>query len=725
MTYLPGPYNIQLIGEQPVAHNLEEEDVTFVLGVDIGGTFTDATAINTRSGEMYTAKAASTPNDLVAGLWEALTLLSGDIGVSLSELLQRTTKFSHGTTQTTNVVFTWQGAKTALITTRGFADELHIMRAIGRVEGLSLNERRHLSRTQKPPQIIPTELIHEVTERVDSLGRVLVAIDPAEVHGIVDELVRDGVESVAVSLLWSPRNPEHERVIARIVKERAPHLHVTMAHELAPVLGEYERTSTAAINAFVAPTMESYLKRLEARLRDSGLTSPLLVLQASGGVVRSQEAVAVHTVESGPAAGLVASADLAEELDLQNVIATDVGGTTFKVGLVVDGKVRVAQRTVINQYSLLMPMVDLVSIGAGGGSIAWSDGGRLRIGPQSAGSSPGPACYGWGGTEPTVTDADAVLGFLTPENFLGGRLPLHVDKAREAFEPLANSLFGGDVVRAAAGVRTVVDAQMGNLVRKATIERGLDPRDFTLFAYGGAGPLHAASYAGDLGVQAIVVPRAATVFSAYGAAVSDMTTTRFASARPDLIDDHVALQETLDALRLEAASFVKDQEPRINEVLCTYWVDMRYKRQLHDVRVEFELDNIEEIVGDFMYRRFVEAYRTLYGVAALLDGHEVEVLRLGVNARGVLQSSPTAQSGHGVRDTPDSPVTSRRVYWPEVSDWVDTAVYGADSLTHGQAVHGPALVERPGTTIAVPPQHEGRMDPAGDFIIRTKAEAGK
>ena len=699
--------------------------MTFVLGVDIGGTFTDATAINTESGEMFTAKAASTPNDLVAGLWEALTLLSGEIGVALPELLRRTRKFSHGTTQTTNVVFTWDGAKTALITTRGFADELHIMRAIGRVEGLSLNERRHLSRTQKPPQIIPSELIYEVTERVDSLGRVLLEIDPAEVHGIVDDLLRAGVESVAVSLLWSPRNPEHERVIARIINERAPELHVSMAHELAPVLGEYERTSTAAINAFVAPTMESYLKRLEARLREFGLTCPLLVLQASGGVVRSREAVAVHTVESGPAAGLVASADLAEELGLQHVIATDVGGTTFKVGLVVGGKIRITQRTVINQYSLLMPMVDLVSIGAGGGSIAWSDGGRLRIGPQSAGSSPGPACYGWGGTEPTVTDADAVLGFLTPENFLGGRLPLHVDKARQAFKPLADSLFGGDVVRAAAGVRTVVDAQMGNLVRKATIERGLDPRDFTLFAYGGAGPLHAASYASDLGVQAIVVPRAATVFSAYGAAVSDMTTTRFASARPDLIDDHVSLQETLGALRQEAVSFIRDQEPRINDVSCTYWVDMRYKRQLHDVRVEFELDSLEEIVDDFMYLRFVEAYRTLYGVASLLDGHEVEVLRLGVNATGVLQTSGASRGTRGVLDVSDSLMSSRRVYWPEVGDWVDTAVYGAESLAHGEVVRGPALVERPGTTIAVPPHHEGRMDPAGDFVIRTRAEDGK
>lgn len=697
----------------------------YIVGVDIGGTFTDVAAISTETGETFTTKARTTPWDLIEGLVEGLRLVAEQADLTIEELLADTEKFAHGTTQTSNVIFTWVGAKTGLITTRGFADEILIMRARGRVAGLGLADRRHLRATQKPPQIVPRELIAEVSERVDHRGRVIVELNRDEAERAVRSLLDQGVESIAVSLLWAHENPDHELLIRSVVEELAPGMHVSLGHQLARVSGEYERASTAVVNAFVAPTVERYMERLVSTLDGLQLDAPLLVLQASGGVTSAEQSVPVKTIESGPAAGMVAVKALMDTVGHRNVIATDVGGTTFKVGLLVDGEWSVTQETIINQYSLLIPMIDLVSIGAGGGSIAWVDDTRLRIGPRSAGGDPGPACYGWGGTEPTVTDADIVLGFLNPDRFLGGRLRLRRDLAEKAIkEHVADKLFDGDVVRAAAGIRQIVDAQMGDLVRKASVERGHDPRDFVLIAYGGAGPLHATGYSRGIGVRTILVPEAATGYSAYGAAASDIQHSLNRSVRPELLADSAALDAAYLELENEARGLISAQNVEPSHIVASRWAEMRYQRQLHDVRVNCP-DLPAAQIAHGLRAAFVERYASLYGANATLPNAEPQLLRIGVDVVGPIARPSIDAYELGDEDASEAASGTREVFWPEQMDWITTRIYDGSKLQPGNRLQGPAIIEQPGTTIVVPAGVDSVVDQFGNNVINLGGGASK
>lgn len=689
----------------------------FIVGVDIGGTFTDVAAISTETGETFTTKARTTPWDLIEGLVDGLQLVAQQAGMTTEDLLANTDKFAHGTTQTSNVIFTWVGAKTGLITTRGFGDEILIMRARGRVAGLGLADRRHLRATDKPPQIVPRHRIAEVSERVDHRGQVLIPLRRAEAERAVRSLLDQGVESIAVSLLWAHENPDHELLIRDIVRELAPDVHVSLGHLLARVSGEYERASTAVVNAFVAPTVERYMERLVTRLDDLRLRAPLLVLQASGGVTGAEQSVPVKTIESGPAAGMVAVKALMDRVGHRNVIATDVGGTTFKVGLLVNGEWSVTQETIINQYSLLIPMIDLVSIGAGGGSIAWVDDTRLRIGPKSAGGDPGPACYGWGGTEPTVTDADVVLGFLNPDRFLGGRLELRKDLAEKAIkEHIADRLFDGDVVRAAAGIRQIVDSQMGDLVRKTSVERGHDPRDFVLIAYGGAGPLHASGYARGLGVQSILVPEAATGYSAYGAASSDIQHSLNRSVRAELLHDSTDLDAAYRELEEEARTLVTQQNVDAADIVTSRWAEMRYERQLHDVRVSCPAVAGSQ-VSDALRAAFVQRYGVLFGSNATLPSARPQLLRIGVDVVGPIVRPSIDAYPLVDGDASAAESGTRAVFWPEAMEWTPTRIYDGTLLRAGNRVDGPAIIEQPGTTIVVPPRAEAVVDAYGNNVI--------
>jgi N-methylhydantoinase A len=695
--------------------------MAFILGVDVGGTFTDVCAV-APDGVVHTAKAPTTPQDLTRGVLAALTLVAGQAGLTLPALLRATSKFAHGTTQTSNVMFTWTGAAVGLIATQGFADEILIMRARGRVAGIGLAGRRHLRATDKPPQIVPRRRIAEIAERIDHRGRVLVPADRADIAAAVDRLLAGGAQSIAVSLLWAHENPAHELLVEEVAAERAPGLHVSLSHRLASVTGEYERTATAVVNAFVAPTLEQYLRRLGRELADLGLAVPLLILQASGGVMPAQATVPVHTIESGPAAGMVAVSALSRVLRRPNIIATDVGGTTFKAGLLVGGDWQIARETIINQYSLIVPMIDLVSIGAGGGSIAWADGGRLRIGPRSAGSEPGPACYGWGGTEPTVTDADLVLGFLDPGTFLSGTLALHRDLAEKAIRSaIADPLFGGDLVAAAAGIRRVVDAQMGDLVHKVTIERGYDPRDFAMVAYGGSGPLHAAGYGSAIGIATIIVPHAATAYSAYGAAASDIRHYGQRSVPADLLADDSALAAAYAALETAGRRVVGQQAAGQPDITCARWADMRFERQLHDVRVP--LGGTGPVTADDLAAAFAARYRALFGASAVLPGARPVLLRIGVETTGAIAKPALPALPRAGRDPATALRGSRPVYWPERGAWLGTPVYDGTRLTHGHQVPGHAIIEQPGTTVVIPAGARADIDLHGNTVITLGAGA--
>ncbi len=685
---------------------------SFTIGVDVGGTFTDLALFESGRPGVRIVKTPTVPDDPVAGVWQAMALAAEAVGVTVEELLTRTVKLVHGTTLTTNVLFNRDGPRVGLLTTRGFGDQVLIMRAKGRVAGLSLAERRHFRRTNKPEPLVDHPLIVEVAERVDYKGAVLTPLDVAEARRAVRTLREHGAEAFAVCLLWAFKNPAHERMLAELLRGEFPGAFVSVSSELSPMLGEYERAMTTIVNSYVGPGMAGYLRRLRDDLAQRGLSSPPFILQSHGGATHVDEVVPVQTIESGPAAGVVGARHLAELLGLPNVIAADVGGTTFKVGLIQKGHWYYTAETVIGQFELQIPMVDVISIGAGGGSMAWTDGPRLRVGPRSAGARPGPACYGLGGTEPTVTDADLILGYLDPSYFLGGRMWLDDGKAAEAIRgAIAEPLFGGNLLAAAEGIRRVTDAQMADLIRKVTIERGHDPRDFVLMAYGGAGPVHCCAYAEEAGIDRIVVPYAATVHSALSAAVAEIRHTRRLSMPMVLPGDPGRLAGAFARIEEDALTALGRQRIQPAEVALERWVEMRYRRQMHVVRVPAPPGDL----GDEAVRRlmadFESRYGQLYGASANYREAGMEVVTFGVDAVAKTpQPELTPLPGAGP-DASHASKGSRAVCWDGKFGPVPSLVLDGERLRPGNRLVGPVLVEYPGTTLVLPSGWSGQVDP--------------
>jgi N-methylhydantoinase A len=687
----------------------------YTVAVDIGGTFTDVVVVDDSSGAVAMGKVLSTPADLQEGVIAGLEHAASNLGLSWRELLTQTHRFVHATTRSSNAVFERSGARTAVLTTQGFGDTLMIMRATGRVAGLSVFARHHYRTTDKPRPLADERDIFEVSERIDAAGQVVVALDETELRDIAAVIRAHGYEAVAVAFLFAHKNPFHERRAQAILVEELPGIFVTTSEAVAPVLGEYERSATTLFNAYVGPIVEQYLGRLEQMLTASGLAHRLLVVQSNGGIATVPQTVPIYTVESGPAAGVVGSAQLASHLGHPDVIATDVGGTTFKVAIIKGGRWAYRRETVLDQYQLRLPMVDLTSIGAGGGSIAWTEGGRLRIGPRSAGSDPGPACYGRGGSEPTVTDADLVLGYL-PDRFLGGRIRLDTDRAQAAIRNIADTLFNGDVVKAAAGIRQVTDSQMADLIRKTTLERGYDPRAFVLMAYGGAGPLHAASYAAEAGCTSIIVPYQATVHSAYGAALSDVRfSLRFSDpivlpTEPGRIETIFVTMEQQGAEMLDEAD-VPEQARHFER-----WVEARYRRQVHTVRIPVA-SNVDDQVLVQLAEDFEAEYARLFGPEAALRDAGIEIVDYGVDAVGIVERRLGAFA-EGATET--DPYTTRLAYCPLKRAMIPTPIYDGPKLAAGTTIGGPAIIEHPGTTILVLSEQRARIADQGHTHVKPK-----
>jgi len=679
----------------------------YTVAVDIGGTFTDVVAFDRGTRRMAMGKALTTPADLQRGVLDALADAAEGFDVDLRHLIGGAELFVHATTQSSNAVFGLSGARTAVLTTRGFEDTLIIMRATGRVAGLSVFERHHYRNTQKPRPLADERDIFGIPERIDYRGRIVSPLDEAAVRATARKLRGGGYQSVAVAYLFSHKNAEHERRTAAILAEEAPELYVSLSSDVAPVLGEYERSATALFNAYVGPVITGYLARLERTLVEAGLKQRLLIVQANGGVATAGQVVPIFTIESGPAAGVVGAAHLAGELGHKNVIATDVGGTTFKVAVIQGGAWSYSRETVLNQYQLRLPMIDVASIGAGGGSIAWLDGTRLRVGPQSASSDPGPACYGLGGAAPTVTDADVVLGYIAPDRFLGGRMQLRADLAQQAIKShLADPLFGGDTLAAAAGVRQVIDSQMADLIRKTTLERGFDPRDFVMMAYGGSGPAHAASYGAEVGVREIIVPYFATVHSAYGAAISDI---RFSLAFSDPITlpaDPGYIEAIYSAMEQRGESMLAQADVGPERRRYERWVEARYRRQVHHVRIaapaRFDAESAAALA-----QAFHREYERLFGPGSGLRDAGIELVNYGVEAIGAVEKPATHRAPAGAAPRPRA---VRPSYCPHRRAMVDTSVYDGPALPAGTLIPGPAVIEHPGTNIVVLDGQNARID---------------
>lgn len=693
----------------------------YVIGVDTGGTFTDTVIVDEEDGSRVTGKASTTPEHPGEGVVGSLSTAANELGRNLKAVLGETEVLFHGTTLTTNTILERTGGEIGLITTRGHRDALHIGRTKTRTQGLTQQEQRHYAVQEKPQPLVPKGHIRELDERTDYKGEQIVDLDDSEVREAVSALA-DEVDTIAVSLLWSFRNTEHERRIGEIAQEITPETPIYLSNEIVPKIGEYERTATTAVNAYTAPVLEEYAADLRTTLRDQGLEAPIYLMKSTGGAMPLDEVTtqAVATISSGPAGGVIGSGYVGEVVNENDLICTDVGGTSFDVGLVIDGDHQIAPTSTVQQYSLYQLSVDIESIGSGGGSIAWiDDGGALRVGPKSAGADPGPACYGRGGEAATVTDADLLLGYLNPEYFLGGQRDLNIDAARSAMRDNVADPLDMNVEEAAASVFEIVSGAMADLLRQVTIERGHDPRRFSVFAYGGAGPLHAPFYGEDLGAQSIIVPLGdtASVFSAFGIATSNISWVEEVS-NPDIAPfDPTDLAETFDGLEEQIHANFEERGFDTSAVEFSQEVDLRYAGQVHQVPVSMPTGEPDEAALTDLLNRFEEKYESLYGPGSTYAEADVELVNQRVRGSGETVD-PTLAAG--VTSEASAFKETRDVYWPGESEFTETDIYDGQRLTPGDTFDGPAVVQLPDTTVTVRPHQHASIDEYRNVIIKRR-----
>jgi N-methylhydantoinase A len=677
------------------------------LATDIGGTFTDLVYLDETTGDYFLAKALSTPPHFSNGIMDAIH--KSDLDPST------VTGFVHGATVVINALTERKGAKTALVTTDGCRDVLEIGRA-NRPDIYNM-------RFRKQPPFVPRELRFEVSERMNYKGEVVTALDLSTVDTVAQQIEAERCSAVAVCLLHSYANPEHELQVADRLRELLPDVLVTASSEITREWREYERTSTAVLNAYVQPVAASYLRQLESSLKSEGIDAPLDIMKSNGGTSSLDFVVAqpIHLVESGPVGGVIGAAVLGELIGEPNLITMDIGGTTAKCSLIENGDYKITTEYRIERddrsagYPIKAPVVDIVEIGAGGGSIAWIDsGGALKIGPRSAGASPGPASYGLGGTEPTVTDANLIAGRINPDYFLGGELQLDVEKARTAYQPIADAL-GVSIEEAAIGVIRLANANMVNALKLVSVRKGYDPREFALIAFGGGGSMHAVALARELRIAKVIIPVAPGHFSAFGMMMSD--------AMQDYL--LTALTASEEGSRDRVASIFGDLESQATEFFQTAGyaqdqielvrsLDMRYNGQEHTVRVrvpdgELEFTQLNE--------RFHAAHEKAY-TFRLPSG--VEIVNYHVAA-----VVPTAKPALAELEAGSGTPRLKETRMVDFDVWgrLDSAVFERADLYPGCAFHGPAIIEEPAASTVVPPGVTGTVDSIGNIVMTLGDEA--
>jgi N-methylhydantoinase A len=694
----------------------------FLVGIDIGGTFTDC-AIVDRAGRLLTTKVPSTPADFARGMMDALGSGAEALGLALDEFCRDIAFLSHGTTVGTNTIIQKKGARVGLITTKGHEDAIHIMRGSRGYSGRDIRKVVHFPETSKPVPIVPKRLIRGVSERVDCFGEIVVRLNEREAEAAIRELVAQGVEAIAICFLWSFRNPKHELRVREMVKQLAKGVFVTCSVDIAPKWGEYERVTATALNAYLGPTMSGYLKRLDSTLEELGYRHGLQITQCGGGTVpvaRAGEAPLL-TLDSGPVSGVTASMFLGAAMGERNVITTDMGGTSFDVSIIHDGKPAYSFISNTHQYEYFLPKVDLQAIGAGGGSLVrvQPETRTMTVGPDSAGAFPGPVCYGRGGAVPTVTDAELVLGYLDPENFAGGRMKLNGDAAAAALRDIAKPL-GMNAIECAAAICRIVELQMADLIRKVTVEKGFDPRDFVLFAFGGAGPAHAGVFARELGVRKVIVPqrKAASTWCAFGAAAADVL---HIFEHTEIMPTPVAakrINENLDLLQKTASRLMKDEGIAASRQRFEFSLDVRHKGQINEVELLLPWKRLAPDFETALRRIFVERYEQLYGRGSALPGAQLEIVVCRLRARALTPRPKLKFSRNGSKTIPKAAVRKKRsIYWPDLGKHRATPVFDGEKLGAGNQIKGPGIVETADTTVVVHPERTLVVDRLGNFEI--------
>lgn len=697
--------------------------MAYVIGVDVGGTFTDA-VLDDGNGLVIAGKTPSTPPDYSTGVIDVLGVLAEQLGQPVDEMLANTHHIAHGTTSSLNALVMNRVPDIGFITTKGHRDSIYIMNVEGRYLGGSPEELQNPLGQSKSHGLVRKRHALEVTERLDRDGRVVVPLNEDEVGAAVRSLIADGISAIAVSLLWSFRNPAHEQRIREIAHEIDPNLFVAISSEVSPRIREFARNATTIMSTQIGPGLRDYLGQLEGKLRDLRMTGPLLVMQSNGGAVAASEAPgnAISTVGSVLTGGVVGAVSLGHQLGHRNIIATDAGGTTFLAGLIVDGEPVRSSTTIINHHPINVPTLEVHAIGSGGGAIAWIDaGGNLQIGPHSAQAAPGPACYGNGGTEPTNTDANLVLGIIPERGLLGGRRALDIGLAREAIRTRIAEPLGLTVEEAAAAIYEVQNAQTGDLLRKTVVEAGHDPRGFIVYAFGGSGPAHCGLYAQEIGATDVVVPlgQVASAFSAYGLASSDIVLAKEMSDPAAMPLDPARVQRNFEDLEGQVRELLARQGLNFSSIEIEREIDMRYTMQLAEVATPIPAGGLtaEDIATGA--DTFEERYADLYGKDSGFREAGIQAITYRVRGTGVLPFSPTLPEMKQA-DSPDasSALTgTRKVCLGARRGYVDTDIYDYTKLRAGHVLRGPAVIEVPTTTVVVPHDTTGTIDRLGNLHI--------
>ena len=673
------------------------------VGVDSGGTFTDVCLFDEAQGRVEVWKVPSTPDDpsrgIAQGVEEGLRRVAPDAG---DKPASQVAYFGHGTTVATNALIQHRGVKTGLVTTEGFRDLLEI----GRQKRPDLYDIQ----VDKPPTLVPRDLRLEVPERVRHTGDVATPLDEQAVRAAARRLKAAGVKAVAVSFLYGFVRPDHEKRALAILREELPDAFLSAGHEIAPEFREFERLSTVVLNAYLGPVMARYIERLSPRLEALGLATAPHLTQSNGGVIGFATAAAmpVRTVLSGPSTGVVGAQAIGRAAGFPDLITFDMGGTSTDVALLQDGQCKLASEATVHGYPIKAPMLDIHTVGAGGGSIAHIDaGGLLKVGPRSCGADPGPVCYDKGNREAAVTDANVVLQMLNPEHLLGGRMPIRRALAVEAVQGLADQLKLG-LMETAQGILSVVTANMARAIRVISVQRGHDPRHYTLMAFGGAGPLHAARLARELDMRRVLVPANPGILCAMGLLLTDLradfAVTRLLPARDSAATE---LAEGFSALTAQADRWFEQEGIAAADRRLTRTVDMRYHGQNYELAIAYE-DATGRATMATLLARFAEAHRQRYGFAT--DEDPVEIVTLRLEANGVVRKAELKTHPEAGPDASGAIASHRDVWLAETRGFVSTPIYARERLQPGNRFVGPAIVEQMDATTLVPPGMTARVD---------------
>ncbi len=688
------------------------------LGIDAGGTFTDFILAD-RDGGTRIFKVLSTPTAPTQAIKNGLALITEETGLSAHEIVSNSDLCINGTTVGLNALITHTGAKTGLIATKGHEDSIEIR--------LGHKEDGYRYDPDYPPatMLVPRHLRKGVQERVISNGTVKTPLNEEDVRAACRTLLQEGVESVAISFVWSVLHPEHETRAAEIVREMMPDVRLTIGSQLYPQVREYTRTSTAIVNAYLAPILQRYVEAIDAYFRELGSKHPVRYFQSNGGlalgkVVSDQS---VYAINSGPASAPQAALDVAEPWGDKNIITCDMGGTSFDITLTKDGKANVNKNIDFLRYRIGIPMIQVETLGAGGGSIGWIDSmGLMQMGPQSAGSEPGPACYGQGGENPTTTDANLVLGYLNADGLVGGRLPLDVDKARGAIRSKLADPLGISVEKAAYGMFTIVNNNMVNAIRRVSVERGYDPRDFVLMGAGGATGAHITALAREMGISKVLISKLASGLCAYGQIISDVKYNYMAPApiRLDGAEAAKRLNDLFNGLEARGNEDLAGDGFSEDRISISRSLDMRYVGQVHECTVEIDPFEVTEARLEDIKAAFHARHRELYTYDEPHSAVEVVNVESTIAGHVDKPARMTIGAGKGAHETLKG---TRPMVFTADGVSQDTPVYDGSAMGAGDTLHGPAVIEEVTTTIVVEPGWTVSLHDSGVYVLTAEAAA--